>query len=431
MSGPQAMPSGDGAIIAVIGLGYVGLPLAVEFGKHRPVIGFDIRQQRITELNDGQDRTREVEPEELAEARQLSFTADPAGLAAASIYIVTVPTPIDGHKRPDLTPLLGATEIVGRVLQRGDLVIYESTVYPGATEEDCVPVLERISGLRFNEDFFCGYSPERINPGDRTHRLTNICKVTSGSTPDAAAMVDTLYASIVSAGTYKAESIRVAEAAKVIENTQRDLNIALVNELAIIFNRLGIDTEAVLKAAGTKWNFLPFRPGLVGGHCIGVDPYYLTHKAEATGYHPQVILAGRRINDGMGAYVAGQLVKAMLKKRIQVNGARVLVLGLAFKENCPDLRNTRVVDVVRELQDYGVAVDVHDPLVDADEAMAEYGLELVQTPVQETYDGVILAVAHDVFRTGGASQARRYGRVNHVLYDLKHLFAAADSELRF
>lgn len=431
MSGPHAMPMDDGGTIAVIGLGYVGLPLAVEFGKQRPVIGFDIRQQRITELNDGQDRTREVEPEELAEARHLSFTAEPAGLAAASIYIVTVPTPIDGHKRPDLTPLLGATETVGRVLKRGDLVIYESTVYPGATEEDCVPVLERISGLRFNEDFFCGYSPERINPGDRSHRLTSICKVTSGSTPDAATMVDTLYASIVTAGTYKAESIRVAEAAKVIENTQRDLNIALVNELAIIFNRLGIDTEAVLKAAGTKWNFLPFRPGLVGGHCIGVDPYYLTHKAEAIGYHPQVILAGRRINDGMGAYVASQLVKAMLKKRIQVNGARVLVLGLTFKENCPDLRNTRVVDVVRELQDYGVAVDVHDPLVDADEALAEYGLELVARPEAAAYDGVILAVAHNVFREQGAKQARGYGKVNHVLYDLKHLFAAAESELRF
>ena len=383
--------------IAVIGLGYVGLPLAVEFGKNRPVIGFDVNQTRIDALRDGRDSTLEVSADELRGAAHLSFTTDPADLAEATIYIVTVPTPIDAHKRPNLTPLIKASETLGKVLKRGDIVIYESTVYPGATEEDCVPVLERVSGLTFNQDFFAGYSPERINPGDKTHRLADIRKVTSGSTPAIAEEVDQLYASIISAGTYKAESIRVAEAAKVIENTQRDLNIALINELAIIFNKMGIDTEAVLKAAGTKWNFLPFRPGLVGGHCIGVDPYYLTHKAEAMGYHPQVILAGRRINDGMGAYVAGQLVKAMLKRRIQVDGARVLVLGLTFKENCPDLRNTRVVDVVSELQDYGIQVDVHDPWTNADEARHEYGLDLVQTPQDGGYDGIILAVAHDQF----------------------------------
>ena len=339
--------------IAVIGLGYVGLPLAVEFGKIRAVIGFDINEGRIDALRAGRDSTLEVSAEELMAARQLSFTTDIADLADASIYIVTVPTPIDAHKRPDLTPLIKASETLGRVLKRGDIVIYESTVYPGATEEDCVPVLERMSGLTFHLDVFAGYSPERINPGDKQHRLPDIRKVTSGSTPEVAEEVDQLYASIIKAGTYKAESIRVAEAAKVIENTQRDLNIALVNELAIIFNKMGIDTDAVLKAAGTKWNFLPFRPGLVGGHCIGVDPYYLTHKAEAMGYHPQVILAGRRINDGMGAYVASQLVKTMLKRRLQVDGARVLILGLTFKENCPDLRNTKVVDLIKELGEFG------------------------------------------------------------------------------
>jgi len=373
----------DNKTIAVIGLGYVGLPLAVEFGKHRPVIGFDVKPARIAELRKGHDGTREVTPEELAAAEHLTVTDDADALRAASIYIVTVPTPIDAHKRPDLTPLLKASETVGAMLKPGDIVIYESTVYPGATEEDCVPVLERASGLTFNKDFFCGYSPERINPGDKAHRLPDICKVTSGSTPEIAGAVDDLYSAIITAGTHKAPSIRVAEAAKVIENTQRDLNIALVNELAMIFNRMDMDTEAVLKAAGTKWNFLPFRPGLVGGHCIGVDPYYLTHKAEATGYHPQVILSGRRINDGMGAYVAGQMVKAMLKRGMTVSGMRVLVLGFAFKENCPDLRNTRVVDVVAELRDYGVQVDVHDPWVDADEARAEYGLELVEAPETE------------------------------------------------
>lgn len=416
--------------LAVIGLGYVGLPLAVEFGKHRSVIGFDIKPDRIAELRAGRDHTREVPPEELAEARHLTLTADPADLSAATIFIVTVPTPIDAHKRPDLTPLIKASETVGRALKKGDIVIYESTVYPGATEEDCVPVLERISGLTYNVDFFCGYSPERINPGDKAHRLTTIRKVTSGSTPEIAEKVDALYASIITAGTYKAESIRVAEAAKVIENTQRDLNIALVNELAIIFNRMGIDTEAVLKAAGTKWNFLPFRPGLVGGHCIGVDPYYLTHKAEVLGYHPQVILAGRRINDGMGAYVAGQMVKAMLKRRIHVDGARVLVLGLTFKENCPDLRNTRVVDVVEELRDYGVLVDVHDPCADAEEARAEYGLDLIGTPETGAYDGVVLAVAHDTFRATGPEELRRYSREGGVFCDLKSVFARGASDLR-
>ena len=416
--------------IAVIGLGYVGLPLAVEFGKSRTVIGFDINVSRIDALCVGHDATLEVSNDELATADQLAFTSDPADLAAASIYIVTVPTPIDAHKRPDLTPLLKASEMLGGVLKRGDIVIYESTVYPGATEEDCVPVLERVSGLTFNVDFFAGYSPERINPGDKQHRLSDIQKVTSGSTPEVAEEVDQLYASIIIAGTYKAESIRIAEAAKVIENTQRDLNIALVNELAMIFNRMGIDTNAVLKAAGTKWNFLPFQPGLVGGHCIGVDPYYLTHKAEAIGYHPQIILAGRRINDGMGAYVAGQLVKAMLKRRLQVDGARVLILGLTFKENCPDLRNTRVIDVVAELREYGVQVDVHDPWVDAAKAKNEYGLALVTTPEPEAYDGVILAVVHDSYREAGAAALRGYGSPGHVFCDLKSVFGREESDLR-
>lgn len=420
----------DMKTIAIIGLGYVGLPLAAEFGKIRPVIGFDINESRIDALRAGHDSTLEVSAEELASAKHLSFTTEAADLADASIYIVTVPTPIDAHKRPDLTPLIKASETLGRVLKRGDIVIYESTVYPGATEEDCVPVLERVSGLKFNSDFFCGYSPERINPGDKQHRLPDIRKVTAGSTPETAETVDALYAEIITAGTYKAESIRVAEAAKVIENTQRDLNIALMNELAIIFNKMGIDTEAVLKAAGTKWNFLPFRPGLVGGHCIGVDPYYLTHKAEEIGYHPQIILAGRRLNDGMGAYVAGQLVKAMIKRKLQVEGARVLVLGLAFKENCPDLRNTRVIDVIRELEDYGVQVDVHDPWVDPDEAMAEFEIEMVVEPEAGVYDAIVLAVAHNAFRKSEVDALRRYGIDRHVLYDLKHVLPASDSDLR-
>ncbi len=420
----------DREVIAVIGLGYVGLPLAVEFGKARRVIGFDINEKRISELRAGYDHTREVSTMELVDARHLNFASDIEALKEARIYIITVPTPIDPHKRPDLTPLIKASEIVGSVLKKGDIVIYESTVYPGATEEDCVPALERVSALTFNEDFFCGYSPERINPGDKQHRLPDIKKVTSGSTPEIAEEVDALYAGIITAGTYKAESIRVAEAAKVIENTQRDLNIALVNELAIIFNKMGIDTDAVLNAAGTKWNFLPFRPGLVGGHCIGVDPYYLTYKAEALGYHPQVILSGRRINDGMGTYVAGQLVKAMLKKRIQIDGARVLILGLAFKENCPDLRNTRVVDVVTELQEYGIQVEVHDPWVTVADVPQEYDIAFTLAPELEAYDGIVLAVAHNSYCEGGAAALRGYGRPGHVFFDLKSVFGRDESELR-
>lgn len=416
--------------IAVIGLGYVGLPLAVEFGKHRPVVGFDIDAARIGELREGHDRTREVEAEDLAASAQLTYSAELDDIADCTIYIVTVPTPIDAHKRPDLTPLMRASETVGKVLSKGDIVIYESTVYPGATEDDCVPVLERLSGLTFNRDFFVGYSPERINPGDKEHRLTTIRKVTAGSTPEAADKIDALYAGIITAGTYKAQSIRVAEAAKVIENTQRDLNIALVNELAMIFNRMDIDTEAVLEAAGTKWNFLPFRPGLVGGHCIGVDPYYLTHKAEAIGYYPQVILAGRRINDGMGTYVAEQLVKAMLKRRIQVHGGRVLVLGMTFKENCPDLRNTRVIDVIAELKDYGVEVDVYDPWADSDEAREEYGLDLISEPEKGAYDGVLLAVKHACFADDGVKSVQAYGKTEHVFFDLKSAFDATQSDLR-
>ena len=416
--------------IAVIGLGYVGLPLAVEFGKKRSVVGFDINQARIDELNKGKDRTLEVDADELRSASQLSFASDPAALSDCNVYIVTVPTPVDASKRPDLTPLECASEMIGKVLKKGDIVIYESTVFPGATEDNCVPILEQHSGLTFNTDFYAGYSPERINPGDKQHRLPSIKKVTSGSTPEIADLVDDLYGEIITAGTYKAQSIRVAEAAKVIENTQRDLNIALINELAIIFNKMGIDTEAVLEAAGTKWNFLPFRPGLVGGHCIGVDPYYLTHKAQMLGYHPQVILAGRRLNDGMGDYVAGQMVKAMLKQRIQIQGARVLVMGLTFKENCPDLRNTRVVDVISELTEYGINVDVHDPCADPAEARAAYDLDLATSPDEGAYDGVILAVPHDQFSKLGASYARSFGKKVHVLYDIKNLYSAADSDLR-
>ncbi|OAN77055.1 Vi polysaccharide biosynthesis protein VipA/TviB [Sulfitobacter sp. EhC04] len=416
--------------IAIIGLGYVGLPLAVAFGRQRPVVGFDISAGRIDDLRAGHDRTRETTAQELQQARHLSFATDPAEIADCRIYIVTVPTPIDAHKRPDLGPLRGAAETVSRVLKPGDLVIFESTVYPGATEEDCVPILERGSGLRFNTDFFCGYSPERINPGDKLHRLPDIRKVTAGSTPAAADRVDALYAQIITAGTYKAESIRVAEAAKVIENTQRDLNIALMNELAIIFGRMGIDTDAVLRAAGTKWNFLPFKPGLVGGHCIGVDPYYLTHKAEQLGYDPQIILAGRRLNDGMGAYMAGQLVKAMIKRDIAIGGARVLVLGLTFKENCPDLRNTRVIDLIRELRDYGAEVDVHDPWVDPAEARREFGIDMVQTPAEGTYDAVVLAVAHAEFSEAGAAALRAHGKPAQVFYDIKSVFRPEDSDLR-
>ncbi|MER1968814.1 Vi polysaccharide biosynthesis UDP-N-acetylglucosamine C-6 dehydrogenase TviB [Castellaniella sp. GW247-6E4] len=416
--------------LAVVGLGYVGLPLAVEFGKQCKVLGFDINARRIEELRAGTDHTLEVSGDELAEARHLRFSHDPAELAEANVFIVTVPTPIDQFKQPDLTPLERASETIGRVLKRGDIVIYESTVYPGATEEVCVPVLERISGLTFNQDFYAGYSPERINPGDKAHRVSTIRKVTSGSTPEVADLVDTLYRQIIVAGTHRASSIKVAEAAKVIENTQRDVNIALINELALIFNRLGIDTLDVLEAAGTKWNFLPFRPGLVGGHCIGVDPYYLTHKAQSIGYHPEIILAGRRLNDSMGGYVVAQLVKAMTKRRIQVQGSRVLVMGLTFKENCPDLRNTRVVDIVRELSEYSIDVDVHDPWVNAEEAMHEYGIRPVAQPAVGAYDGIILAVSHREFGEMGATALRALGKPEHVLYDLKYVLRANESDLR-
>jgi len=410
----------DDVKIGVIGLGYVGLPLAVEFGRHLPVIGFDIKADRIAALRIGQDDTLETSRDELEAATHLSLTSDPVDLATCNIYIVTVPTPIDRHKQPDLRPLLSASKTVGDMLKKGDIVIYESTVYPGCTEEDCVPILEERSGLTFNVDFAVGYSPERINPGDKEHRLPSIRKVTSGSTPEAAAKIDALYRRIITAGTFLAESIKVAEAAKVIENTQRDLNIALINELAIIFNRLGIDTEAVLEAAGSKWNFLPFRPGLVGGHCIGVDPYYLTHKAEAVGYHPEIILAGRRLNDNMAGYVAGQMVKAMLRRRIQVEGARVLVLGLSFKENCPDLRNSKVVDLVRELGDYGMKVDVYDPMVDPDEAQQEYGIRPIEAPREGEYDAIMLAVAHTDYGVVQLEEIRNFGKAACVVYDLKH-----------
>lgn len=416
--------------IAIIGLGYVGLPLAVEFGKKVPVVGFDIYQKRISELKNGQDHTLEVSPEELKQAAQLSYTASLEDLKDCNFFIVTVPTPIDDYKQPDLTPLVKASTSIGKILKKGDIVVYESTVYPGATEEVCIPVLEEISGLTFNQDFFAGYSPERINPGDKLHRVTNILKITSGSTPEIADYVDEVYNLIIEAGTHKAASIKVAEAAKVIENTQRDVNIALINELALIFNKLGIDTEEVLKAAGTKWNFLPFRPGLVGGHCIGVDPYYLTHKAQAIGYHPEIILAGRRLNDSMGAYVVTQLVKGMIKKKIQVEGAKVLVLGLSFKENCPDIRNTKIIDIVKELQEYHVDVDVYDPWIDSEETQHEYGITPVNQPTAGQYDAVILAVAHNEFKEMGIEAIRSLGKTSHVLYDLKYVLAQSESDIR-
>lgn len=416
--------------LAVVGLGYVGLPLAVEFGKIRAVMGFDINNTRIAELKKGHDATLEVSDTELHEAEHLHLTANPAEIAFCDTYIITVPTPIDEYKQPDFTPLIKASQMIGSMLKAGDIVIYESTVYPGAIEEVCVPLLAQASNLKFNQDFFAGYSPERVNPGDKVHRVTSITKVTSGSTPEVAEIVNELYQQIISAGTYQAESIRVAEAAKVIENTQRDLNIALMNELTIIFNKLGIDTEAVLKAAGTKWNFLPFRPGLVGGHCIGVDPYYLTHKAQAIGYHPEIILAGRRLNDSMGAYVVAQLVKSMLKARIQVDGARVLVMGLTFKENCPDVRNTRVIDVIAELQEYNIIVDVYDPWACAVEVESEYGLHLIDTPVPAYYDGIIVAVAHEQFKHMGINAIRSLGKDKHIVYDLKYLFPLDATDLR-
>ena len=418
--------------LAVIGLGYVGLPLAAEFGKLRPVVGFDINQKRIAELKLGVDHTLEVSIEELKEAAQLSFTHELVDLTGSNCFIVTVPTPIDEHKNPDLTPLIHASETVGKILKADDIVIYESTVYPGCTEEICIPILEKYSGLRFNLDFFVGYSPERINPGDKEHRVSMIKKVTSGSNPEVADLVDALYNQVVVVGTHKAPSIKIAEAAKVIENTQRDLNIALINEFAIIFNKLEIDTEAVLQAAGSKWNFLSFRPGLVGGHCIGVDPYYLTHKAEAIGYHPEIILAGRRLNDSMGGYVVAQLVKAMTKKRIHVDGAKVLVMGLAFKENCPDLRNTRVIDIINELKEYNCEVDVFDPWVDAKDADHEYGI----TPIKQSaltpqaYDAVILAVGHSEFKQMGVKKIRALGKRLHILYDIKYLLDSSESDLR-
>ncbi|MFI4880503.1 MAG: Vi polysaccharide biosynthesis UDP-N-acetylglucosamine C-6 dehydrogenase TviB [Steroidobacterales bacterium] len=411
--------------IAVVGLGYVGLPLAVEFGRRFTTVGFDVKPTRIAQLRAGRDLTLEVSRPELKAARQLTFTSELQDLKRCEVFIVTVPTPIDDYKRPDLTPLVRASESVGKVLRKGAVVIYESTVYPGCTEEVCIPILERESGLKFNRDFFAGYSPERINPGDKEHRLTTIRKVTAGSTPEVAEFVDKLYGSIITAGTHRASSIRVAEAAKVIENTQRDVNIALINELALIFNRLGIDTEEVLAAAGSKWNFLPFRPGLVGGHCIGVDPYYLTHKAQEIGYHPEMILAGRRINDNMALYVAGQIMQLMAAKRIHVKGARALVLGITFKENTPDIRNSKVVDVVRELQKHGARVDIYDPWANARECQHEYGLRPVRTLQPKRYDVAVIAVAHREFRALGAAAVRRLCKKHHVVYDIKHLFPAA------
>ena len=410
--------------IGVIGLGYVGLPLAVEFGMQYNTVGFDINSPRVKELKSGHDHTLEVNDTELAKANKLSYTDDLQDILDCNVYIVTVPTPVDKYNRPDLTPLIKASESLGKVVKKGDVVIYESTVYPGATEEDCIPVIERISGLKFNVDFFAGYSPERINPGDKEHRFTTIKKVTSGSTPEIADFVDELYRSVVVAGTHKAPSIKVAEAAKVIENTQRDLNIALINELALIFNIMDIDTEAVLEAAGSKWNFLPFRPGLVGGHCIGVDPYYLTHKAQSLGYHPEVILAGRRINDGMAKFVAEQVARLMTKKRIHVVGAKVLVLGLTFKENCPDLRNSKVIDIINELKTFNAEVDVYDPWVNAAEAQHEYGVTPIVDLAQNAYDAVILAVSHQQFKAMGLEKIRALCKSNHVIYDVKYLFDA-------
>jgi UDP-N-acetyl-D-galactosamine dehydrogenase len=416
--------------LGIVGLGYVGLPLAVEFGKHFKTVGFDIKASRIAELKAGKDSTLESDAAELRAARHLSYTTSVKDLRACQVFIATVPTPIDDYKRPDLKPIESASELIGQVLKKGDVVIFESTVYPGCTEEIAVPILERVSGLKFNRDFFAGYSPERINPGDKTHRLPTIKKITSGSTPEVADFVDALYGQIITAGTHKASSIRVAEAAKVIENTQRDVNIALINELALIFNRLGIDTEEVLQAAGTKWNFLPFRPGLVGGHCIGVDPYYLTHKAQEIGYHPEMILAGRRINDNMALYVAERVAQLMIGKRIHVKGSRILIMGLAFKENCPDLRNSKVADVIKELKKYGAKVDVCDPWVDAAEAMHEYGIKPQRKLAKGAYDAVVLAVAHKQFREMGIEAIRALGKKPHVLYDIKYVFGADEVDGR-
>lgn len=416
--------------IAVIGLGYVGLPLAVEFSYKYPTVGFDIKQDRIDELISGMDNTLEVTSDQLAKANQLQFTSTVADLAACNFYIVTVPTPIDIHKQPDLSPLISASKILGSVISKGDIVVFESTVYPGATEDECVPVIAKESGLAFNQDFFAGYSPERINPGDKEHSITKILKVTSGSTPKVADEVNEVYASIITAGTHKASCIRVAEAAKVIENTQRDVNIALINELAIIFNKLDIDTLEVLEAAGTKWNFLPFRPGLVGGHCIGVDPYYLTQKAEDIGYHPKMILAGRHINDGMGEYVVSQLVKKMMQQDIHVEHANILIMGLTFKENCPDLRNTKVVDIVNELKDYNMQVDVIDPWCDKVQAKDLYDIDLVDTPKHDHYDAIILTVGHKQFKALGVENIKQWCKKEHFIYDLKYLLDKNDVDLR-
>ncbi|MEE4380015.1 MAG: Vi polysaccharide biosynthesis UDP-N-acetylglucosamine C-6 dehydrogenase TviB [Candidatus Competibacteraceae bacterium] len=415
----------DNVRIGIIGLGYVGLPLAVEFGKQFPTLGFDIDKPRVQELKAGIDSTLEVESDQLAQAVQLRYAHDPQELSDCNVYIVTVPTPIDEHKRPDFRPLISASETVGKLLKAEDVVIYESTVYPGATEEVCVPILERDSGLRYNTDFYAGYSPERINPGDKAHRVADIRKVTAGSTPEVAARIDALYSRVITAGTFSASSIRVAEAAKVIENTQRDVNIALINELALLFHRLDIDTEEVLAAAGTKWNFLPFRPGLVGGHCIGVDPYYLTDKAQAVGYHPEMILAGRRINDGMGAYVAERVVKLMTRRRIPVVDARVLILGLTFKENCPDLRNTRVIDIIEEFRSYHAQVDVFDPWANPQEAQHEYRIKLIAEPQAGEYDALIIAVAHQQFQDLGTERIRAFGKPEAILFDVKYLFPAS------
>jgi len=420
----------DSIKIGIIGLGYVGLPLAVEFGKKFETVGFDINAKRVEELQSGLDKTLECNAAELAEAKLLTYACEEQALSSCNFFIVTVPTPIDEHKQPVLTPLIKASELLGRVLNKNDIIVYESTVYPGATEEACIPVVEKTSGLSFNKDFYAGYSPERINPGDKEHRVTSILKVTSGSTPEIAKFIDDVYGSIIVAGTHMAPSIKVAEAAKVIENTQRDVNIALINELSIIFTKLGIDTLDVLEAAGTKWNFLPFRPGLVGGHCIGVDPYYLTHKAQSIGYHPEIILAGRRLNDGMASYVVSQLVKNMMRKKILVDDARVLVMGLTFKENCPDLRNTKVIDIISELKDYNINVDVVDPWCSKVEAQTEYNLELTEEYKNNEYDAVILAVGHDEFKQMGGSKIRGLGKESSVIYDLKYILPIEYTDIR-
>ena len=420
----------DNVNIGIIGLGYVGLPLAVEFGKKYPTLGFDINKKRIEDLKQGHDFTLEVSSGELAESAFINYSFEVEALQRCNVYIVTVPTPIDEHKQPDLTPLIKASQMLAKVISKGDVIIYESTVYPGATEDVCIPEIEQYSNLKFNEDFFAGYSPERINPGDKEHRVTNILKVTSGSTAEIADFVDSLYSSIITAGTYKASSIQVAEAAKVIENTQRDLNIALINELAVIFNKLNIDTEEVLKAAGTKWNFLPFRPGLVGGHCIGVDPYYLTHKAQSIGYNPEVILAGRRINDGMAAYVVTQLTKTMIKRKLQINGANVLVMGLTFKEDCPDVRNTKIVDILTELKEYNINVDVYDPWVAPEDAKNEYDIDLIEAPKQQYYDAIIFAVAHHQFKAMSNNDILALTKNEHIIYDLKYMLDPELADIR-